>query len=561
VAGTEPFTPFIQLSENKKMRRLRNSLAVFSAVFVLVVSAAGIASAQNRNERQVRDTVRSLASRIDDFQLGLQNELRARPNRQDAADTMSSLRNLQDKVTAFQDNLDARRENRDDVREIVTAARDIDAFLSQNQQSRALETDWQGVRDLINRLASNYGVTPDWSRRTSNYPDQRPAYPTDPAPRMSTQTNYNTGLTGTYQLDRGRSENTADIVSGTRVGDANRQDLESKLEAPQQVALDVRANQVTLATTNASPITFTADGREKTEQSGGRTVRLKATLRGQGLTVTSLGGDTDYTITFSSSDNGRTLKVTRRITTNYLSETVFAESVYNKTDQVARLGIQPGGPVTPVDDSTYSTNDPNDRTTSNGPAPSIAPGRTGEFIVPNGSLVTGVLESTIDTKVSQNGDRFRLTVQSPDEYRGATIEGYISGVGRSGEVSGRSNVTFNFESITLRSGERYDFAGYLQSIKDQNGKPVRVDSEGVAKGDSQTRETAKRGGIGAGLGAVIGAIAGGGKGAAIGAIIGGGAGAGSVIAQGRDDVQLFKGSMITVQSSSPIRRDQPQFDN
>ena len=41
VAGTEPFTPFIQLSENKKMRRLRNSLAVLSAVFVLIASAAG----------------------------------------------------------------------------------------------------------------------------------------------------------------------------------------------------------------------------------------------------------------------------------------------------------------------------------------------------------------------------------------------------------------------------------------------------------------------------------------------------------------------------------------
>ena len=77
-------------------------------------------------------------------------------------------------------------------------------------------------------------------------------------------------------------------------------------------------------------------------------------------------------------------------------------------------------------------------------------------------------------------------------------------------------------------------------IKDQNGKPVKVDTEGTAKGDSQTKETAKRGGIGAGLGAVIGAVAGGGKGAAIGAIIGGGAGAGSVIAQGRDDIQLLK---------------------
>ena len=150
-----------------------------------------------------------------------------------------------------------------------------------------------------------------------------------------------------------------------------------------------------------------------------------------------------------------------------------------------------------------------------------------------------------------------MTVQTPNEFRGAVIEGYLSGVGRSGRVSGSSNVTFNFEKITLRTGETYDFAGFLQSIKDQNGKVVKVDAEGVAKGDSQTRETAKRGGIGAGIGALIGVIAGGGKGAAIGAIIGGGAGAGSVVAQGRDDVRLMPGSLITVQSSSPIRQDQP----
>jgi hypothetical protein len=162
-----------------------------------------------------------------------------------------------------------------------------------------------------------------------------------------------------------------------------------------------------------------------------------------------------------------------------------------------------------------------------------------------------LLDSSIDTKVTQNSDRFKMIVQSPNEFRGATIEGYVTGVGRSGQISGRSNVTFNFESITLRSGERYEFAGYLQSVKDQNGKEVRVDTEGTVKSDSQTRETAKRGGIGAGLGAIIGAIAGGGKGAAIGAIIGGGAGAGSVVVQGREDVQLMKGSMITVQSTSP----------
>jgi len=52
---------------------------------------------------------------------------------------------------------------------------------------------------------------------------------------------------------------------------------------------------------------------------------------------------------------------------------------------------------------------------------------------------------------------------------------------------------------------------------------------------------------------VIGAIAGGVKGAAIGAIIGGGAGAGSVVLTGREDVTLGRGSIISIQSSSPIR--------
>ena len=148
-----------------------------------------------------------------------------------------------------------------------------------------------------------------------------------------------------------------------------------------------------------------------------------------------------------------------------------------------------------------------------------------------------------------------MTVQSPNEFRGATIEGYISGVGRSGRVSGRSNITFNFKKITLRNGEVYDFAGTLSSIRDQNGKDVKIDTEGTAKGDSQTKESVKRGGIGAGIGAVIGAIAGGVKGAVIGAVIGGGAGAGSVVLQGRDDIQLMKGSTISVVASSPIQRD------
>jgi hypothetical protein len=305
-----------------------------------------------------------------------------------------------------------------------------------------------------------------------------------------------------------------------------------------------------------------ADGRDKVDNSNGRSVRLRATLSGDTLTVSSLGGETDYTIKFTSVSDGRGMKVSRRITTEYLNQTVMAESFYNKTDAVAGLGIPAGGVqgTNPPDNGGggggYSDNDQNGKPAYGGSPRTTAP-RSGNYVIPDRTIITARLENEINTKVSQNNDRFRMTVQSPMEFRGATIEGYISGVGRSGKVSGQSNVTFNFEKITLKDGQTYDFAGFLQSIRDQNGKTVNVDNEGTARGDSQTRETVKRGGIGGGIGAVIGAIAGGAKGAAIGAIIGAGGGAGSVIVQGKDDLQLLPGSTITVQASSTIqdRRD------
>jgi hypothetical protein len=524
---------------------------------VIVTGLVGSAAAQ-RNERQVRDMIRNLSSQVDSFQYSLDDEMRRNSaNTQDIDDVTRSLSNLQDKITSFENNFDQRRENRDDINQIVTAAQDIEGYFRRERPNQRVQQDWNAIKDSIGRLAGNYGVTPNWNGRVSAVPPApRSTYPST-TPR-STSTVRTSELTGTYRLDMTKSENTDQIISETGVTGAQRTDLQKKLEAPDQIAIDIRGDQVTLASSTASPVSFTADGTEKTDtDANGRTIRLRATLRGQELTIASLGGDTDYTLIFLPTNNGRSLKVTRRITTDYLNQTVFADSIYQRTDETARLGID-----TSVDNSNtggWSSSDHSTGGNSNSSpvGPIVAPGRTGDFVVPNGTIVTGLLESTIDTKVSQNGDRFKMTVQSPMEFRGAVIEGHISGVGRSGRVSGRGNVTFNFDTITLRDGKTYDFAGFLQSIKDQNGKDIKVDTEGVAKSGSQTKETAKRGGIGAGLGAIIGAIAGGGTGAAVGAIIGGGVGAGSVVVQGRDDVQLFKGSMITVQASSPIRNDQP----
>ena len=537
--------PFDRAGRTQKMNRILRSLSYSVIAVSMVFSMVSFADAQRRNERDIRDAVRSLNSAVDDFEMNLRDQMRSSSARNsDVSEATDHIRALRDKMRTFEQNFDRKRENRDDVYAIAAAAKRIELFLNSNPQNPRIQDDWALVRRQIDRLGANYGVVNQWEV------EEEPQNAVD-FPPVRTNT-LSVGLSGTYELDLARSESVDDIIADTRLGSENSEDLKEKLVAPQQISIDIRGSQVTLSTSNAKPVTITADGRDKIERSpSGKTVRLRATLSGDTLVVSSIGGETDYNITFTSISDGRAMKVSRRITTDYLSQTVFAESVYNKTDSVARIGTG-GTTYDDNDDRGYSDNDSAGRIAG---SPTARPAviRSGNFIVPDGTLVTGVLENQINTKVSQNNDRFRLTVQSPIEFRGAVIEGYVSGVGRSGKITGRSNVTFNFERITLRDGKTYDFAGALQGIKDQYGKSVSIDNEGTARGDDQTRETAKRGGIGAGIGAIIGAIAGGAKGAAIGAVIGAGGGAGSVAVQGRGDLELQVGSTISIISSSPAQ--------
>ncbi|HEX8639045.1 MAG TPA: hypothetical protein VF692_13335, partial [Pyrinomonadaceae bacterium] len=546
---------------------------IYAFIALIIFGTSPLTDAQTRrSERDVRDTVRSLRSRIDDFQYNLTYRLQTNSaDRDEVVEIEKNLRALTGRINEFETNLDRRRENRDDVARILAAAQTVNDYLNLNPQNRRIETEWTNIRALLDRLAGAYNVAGNWNGGAANYPDNSPLPnvnrgSNDLPVNNSSNNSFSYSLNGTYRLDITRSENAREIVNASNVGgEAERRDLEEKLDSPEQLAIDVRGTQVTLASSKAAPISFVADGRERTETAGGRTIRVRARLSGQQLIISSIGGETDYNVTFASIDGGRNLKVSRRITTEYLTQTVFADSIYNKTDAVARFGsggANQNGNL-PAGDGNYSSNEPDDRYNTNGGNnypnnspnnyPTASNGRRGDYIVPNGTIITGILENDLTTKASQNNDRFRMTAQAPNEFRGATIEGYISGLTRSGQVSGRSQITFNFERITLRNGQTYDFAGFLQSVADQNGKTVKIDTEGIAKGDDQTKQTVTRGSIGAGLGAIIGAIAGGGKGAAIGAIIGGSAGAGSVIVQGRDDLELKKGSSITVQASSPIR--------
>jgi hypothetical protein len=172
-----------------------------------------------------------------------------------------------------------------------------------------------------------------------------------------------------------------------------------------------------------------------------------------------------------------------------------------------------------------------------------------ESVVPDGTRLVAVLDEALSTTSAREGDLYTMTTRSPAEYEGAVIQGVVSTVNESGRLTGRSSMSLGLSSIRLRNGTVHAFDGTIEDIRMPDGGSVRVNHEGTAASDeNQTQKTVERGAIGAALGAIIGAIAGGGKGAAIGAVIGAGGGAGTVMVEGRDRLDLQRGTAVTITS-------------
>ena len=148
-----------------------------------------------------------------------------------------------------------------------------------------------------------------------------------------------------------------------------------------------------------------------------------------------------------------------------------------------------------------------------------------------------------------------MTARSPSQYEGAVIHGFVSTLNESRRVPGRSGMTLNLQSISLRNGSSYQFDGTIEGIRTPDGQTVRMDREGsVDNRGTQTQKVMERGVIGAALGAIIGAVAGGSRGAVIGAVVGASAGAGTVIIEGRDRLDLQRGTEMTIMSGDPRYR-------
>lgn len=159
------------------------------------------------------------------------------------------------------------------------------------------------------------------------------------------------------------------------------------------------------------------------------------------------------------------------------------------------------------------------------------------------------LMTPLNTKTNVEGDRFTAQVVEPLSYEGATVEGYIARIERSGKMTGHTEMALDFDTISFRDGRRSAF--YAQIEKIYIGDSIKTtDEEGNIDSASKTRDILIRSGGGAALGAIIGAIAKGSKGAAIGAIIGAGVGAGSVFIQGKKELILDSGTEMSVRTTT-----------
>ncbi|HAF14944.1 MAG TPA: hypothetical protein DCK99_14870 [Blastocatellia bacterium] len=165
-------------------------------------------------------------------------------------------------------------------------------------------------------------------------------------------------------------------------------------------------------------------------------------------------------------------------------------------------------------------------------------------LVPIGTNLKIRIEDSLSSKDSRVGDKFTATALDPVRFNEGTVTGHVSSIQKSGKIKGRTSMNLAFDSIRLSDGRSGTLHGYVTRVYGSDSG--RADEEGGVESKSRANQTLKRAGIGAGAGAIIGAIAGGGKGAAIGLILGGAGGAGSLAVQGSKELKIESGTEMLV---------------
>ena len=515
----------------REWQSLRADVDQLAGYYNLTTAWGSTGGSQGRNndynlsDLQMRQLIQRINTETTTFSRAFRNDLNRGygRDRNSADEARRQLSNFETTLVQLRNGVNSRQSNSSDVRNLLNSAAFLNNYIEERQLSSQTENTWSRLRPDLDQLANAFNIAWNWQN----------------TPGTGSGSGSRRDLTGTFRYNSSQGDDARRAVDAAtrnlslserqRVYDS----LLRRLDPPQMLAIDRRGNTVTIASTRAPQINFVADGREQVETTQrGRTIRVRASLSGDTLTINRTGErENDFIVTFDPTNNGQQLLVTRTLYSDRVSQPVMVRTYYDRVSDVAQLNI-------------YDTNREDVNVGGSGAA-------VGSFIIPNGTQIVAVLNNDLSTQTVREGDRFTMTVRSPGQFEGATIDGTVTAVSRSGRITGRSEMTLDFESIRLRNGQSYSFAGILEGVRTADGEVVRVDNEGAVRDSDQTKTTVTRTAIGTAVGAIIGAIAGGGKGAAIGAAIGAGAGAGSVYVQGRDDLQLNAGTEVTVRATGP----------
>lgn len=164
-------------------------------------------------------------------------------------------------------------------------------------------------------------------------------------------------------------------------------------------------------------------------------------------------------------------------------------------------------------------------------------------VVPAGTVITVRLGEAVGSKISQAGQTFTASVSDPVQVDGATV--IPSGATATGTV------------VDAKPLGRFK-GGAILRVKltsvNVNGADRQIESSSIARtATGKGKRTATMVGGGAGLGALIGGLAGGGKGAAIGALAGAGAGTAGTAYTGNKDIVLPAESALSFKLDQPLQ--------
>src|SRR5262245_52017662 len=344
-------------------------------------------------------------------------------------------------------------------------------------------------------------------------------------------------MSGTYQLEATRGDDprraadraTRDLPRWQR--DRAYQSLLLRLEPPRMLSIDRDRNgrTFTIASSSGPRTSFEVDRRDWRERGyRGRDVNFHVEYVSDRLSIWSVGDrDTDFNVTFQAMDRGDVLLVTRRFDSEALRSPVTIRSYYRRMNRDPRWDI-----YVPV------------RVVDRRPA--------GGYGIPEGTRLVATLDTALNTRTSRDGTAFTMTVRGPGEFQGARIDGVVDRVEQYSRDR-NADMRLVFDKIHLRNGRDMDFDAIIESVRTPSGASMRVDTSSNEVDDrSKTADTIEKGAVGAGLGAVVGAIIGGGKGAAIGAAIGGAGGV--IVAQNRNEVvDLPPGTQVTMVVAATTR--------